>query len=575
MPFDAVFLKSMMLEINKVCLGGKVDKINMPERDRVVLTVRTLGKNEKLLLCANANHPRVQMTDVVYANPDVPPMFCMLLRKHLTGGKITEITQLSFERAIKFSFSVTNEFFERETKSLVLEILGRQSNIILLDSDDRIIDSLKKVSYNENATRQVMPGAKYKLPDSMNKLDPFLNETTIRDKIISDKSSLTADKLLMAYVMGLSPLISREIAHRSVVSDVTSFEMSESQKENLLNTLFSFLNAEKNATILLGDKGPKDYSVCEIKQYGDKYTNKKYDDFSTLLDEYFSATDRREILKSKSAEIARYINSTVDKISKKLINQHEELAESKDREKYKIYGELITANIHMIEKGASKCNLVNYYDENLAMTEVPLDPKISAARNAQKYFKKYQKLKTAEEMLGSQIENGKAELEYFEKLSAQLALAETPEEIEDIKNELVELGYLKRPSGIKKKQKPSQPHHFVTRNGFDIYIGRNNLQNDYLTHKFASKNDYWLHALNLTGSHVILVTNGKEVPDDDIVEAAEYAAYYSSGRGEEKVPITYTPVKFVKKPNGAKPGFAIFSTSYTVYVSGNAKNQIT
>ncbi len=571
MPFDAVFLKSMTSEINKICLGGKIDKINMPERDRVIITVRTLGKNEKLLLCANANHPRVQMTEVSYDNPDVPPMFCMLLRKHITGGKITEITQLSFERAIKFSFSVTNEFLERETKSLVLEILGRQSNIILLDSEDRIIDSLKKVSYNENASRQVMPGAKYKLPDSMNKLDPFLNESAIREKVLSDKSSLSADKLLMAYVMGLSPLLSREIAYRSKVSDISSFEMSDSEKQQLIKTLFSFLNAEKSANMLIGDKGPKDYSVCEIEQYGDKYRSKEYNDFSSLLDEYFSADERREILKSKSAELSRYINSTVDKISKKLVNQQEELSESKDREKYKIYGELITANIHMIEKGASKCSLVNYYDENLDMIEVPLDPKISAAKNAQKYFKKYQKLKTAEEMLGSQIENGKAELEYFEKLSAQLELVQSPEEIDDIKNELIELGYLRRPSGTKKKQKPSHPHHFVTKNGFDIYIGRNNLQNDYLTHKFAAKNDYWLHALNLTGSHVILVTNGKEVSDDDIVEAAEYAAYFSSGRGEEKVPVTYTPAKFVKKPNGAKPGFVIYSTSYTVYVSGNKK----
>ena len=329
MPFDAVFLKSMMNEINKVCLGGKIDKINMPERDRVVITVRTLGKNQKLLLCANANHPRVQMTDVIYPNPDVPPMFCMLLRKHITGGKITSVEQLSFERAIKFSFSVTNEFLERETKSLVLEILGRQSNIILLDSDDRIIDSLKKVSYNENATRQVMPGAKYRLPDSMNKLDPFTNEAAIREKILADKSSQTADKLLMAYVMGLSPLISREIAHRSKVFDVVSFEMSDSQKEQLLNKLFEFLYADKKANMLFGDKGPKDYSVCEIEQYGDKYSNKGYDNFSLLLDEYFSADERREILKSKSAEISRYISSTVDKINKKLINQLEELAESK------------------------------------------------------------------------------------------------------------------------------------------------------------------------------------------------------------------------------------------------------
>ncbi len=575
MPFDAVFLKSMLTEINEVCLGGKVDKINMPERDRIVITVRTLGKNVKLLLCANANHPRVQMTDVVYDNPDVPPMFCMLLRKHISGGKIMSITQLSFERAIKFSFSVTNEFLEKETKSLVLEILGRQSNIILLDSEDRIIDSLKKVSFNEHASRQVMPGAKYKLPDSMNKLNPFLCEDAIREKIFADKSSLTADKLLMAYVMGLSPLISREIAFKADVLDVTACELSCEQKENLLDTLFSFLNSEKSANMLVGDKGPKDYSVCNIEQYGNKYQCRTYDSFSNLLDEYFSADERREILKTKSAEISRYINSTVEKISKKLVNQHEELAESKDREKYRIYGELITANINSIEKGASKCSLVNYYDENLAKLEVPLDPKISAAKNAQRYFKKYQKLKTAEEMLGSQIKNGKAELEYFEKLSALLELVQSPEEIDDIKNELIELGYLKRPSGAKKKQKPSQPHHFVSKNGFDIYVGRNNLQNDYLTHKFAAKNDYWLHALNLTGSHVILVANGKEVPDDDIVEAAEYAAYFSSGRGEEKVPVTYTPAKFVKKPNGAKPGFVIYSTSYTVYVSGNAKNQIT
>lgn len=570
MPFDAIFLKSMVAELNKACLGGKIDKVNMPEKDRILLSVRTLGKNVRILFCANANSPRIQMTDMPFDNPDVPPMFCMLLRKHILGGKITEIKQMSFERAVKFTFAVTNELFEKDTKSLVLEVLGRQSNVILLDSEDRIIDSLKKVSFNENASRQVLPGAKYKLPDSMNKINPFEDMPLIRAKIVNDTSSLSAEKLLMTYIMGLSPLISREIVSRCGVTGHTSAQLDQGQKSKLCDCFEGLLLGEYKPVMLINEKGSNDFTVCDIKQYGEDVTNREYESFSQLLDAFFTEDNIRESLQSKSASLTRFINSSIEKISKKLSNQLVELAESRDREKYKVYGELITANLHKIEKGASKCVLENYYDDMQPLT-VPLDSKISAAKNAQKYFKKYSKLKTAEEILGSQIEQGKAELDYFKKLADTLKLARTPDEIEDMRAELAQLGYIKEQTNRKKRSKPSVPYRFTSKNGFEIYVGRNNIQNDYLTHKFASKSDYWLHTLNITGSHVILVTNGKQVPDDDIVEAAEYAAYYSSARGEEKVPVTYTPAKFVKKPNGAKPGFVIYSTSDTIYVSGASK----
>ena len=571
MPFDAVFLYALTDELKENLIGAKVSKVHMPKRDEVVLILRGYD-NQRLLLSANANYPRIHLTNEVKSNPDTPPMFCMLLRKHLTSAKIIDVEQLSFERVLRIRFTVYNELGDIENKSLILEILGRQSNIILTDGEDRIIDSLRRIDISEKGSRQIIPGIKYSLPDSQNKFNPITNFENIQNELLSSTKHDRADKVLISTVMGISPLLSREIVFKTFGEDVDFGELSEFKRQMLIKNLKVFfedvIEHKTKTTMLISEGGkPKDFTVVEIQQYGSLYKNVEFDSYSLLLEEYYREKDKIELLKNRSHDIAKIISNNTDKLKRKIALQTEELKECADREKYRIYGELLTANISTIEKGATSVRVQNYYDENLSEVTIPLDVKKSPSQNAQNYFKKYQKLKNAEIMLNKQIEAAKEEIEYFETISDLLNRAESEEDINEIRNELISEGYIKVNKKALKRAGKSNPLTFKSSDGFKIMVGRNNIQNDMLTFKMADKNDIWLHTLNIPGSHVIIFTENREPTEKTLNEAAVIAAFHSKSKMSQNVPVTYTKVKYVNKPSGAKPGFVIFTNYKTIYAT--------
>lgn len=577
MPFDAVFLHAVVNEINGICVGGRVEKIYQPERDEVMLLMHTKNGNLRLLLSASVNNPRVQITKIQRENPEVPPMFCMLLRKHLIGARLESISQLSFERVAKLTFMTVNELGEESRKSLVLEVLGRQTNIVLTDENDSIIDSLHKTDISEKASRQIIHGVKYTLPDSYGKIDPLADTDRVVSALLDCEDTARPDKILMSNIMGFSPLIARELVYKAEIeADIDYSELDFSTRKRLADTVCEFLNKIKENRVtpylqeIEPDK-PKDFTVIFVSQYGEKYKNIPKSSFSALLDDFYEKKEKAERLKNKSSQLTKFCQNTLGKLEKKIVNQLSELKVSEDREKYRLYGELITANISMIEKGASFAMLPNYYEEGMPLVKVPLNPQYNAAKNAQVAFKKYAKLKTAEKVLREQIEKAKTESEYLASVLDLLSRAESEGEIADIRNELIEGGYVRRGSKdrAKKKSAASKPIEYTVSDGFTVLVGRNNTQNDYLSTKLARKEDLWLHVLGATGSHAIMITEGRAVTDEAVTDAAEIAAYHSSSRMGNNVGVTYTLAKNLKKPNGAKPGFVTYSTSRTAYVTPN------
>ncbi len=575
MPFDAVFLHSLVGEINKLCAGGRVEKIYQPERDEIMLLMHTKNGNMRLLVSASVNNPRVQITRLSRENPAAAPMFCMLLRKHLTGARLENVSQLSFERVAMLTFLATNELGDESRKSLILEVLGRQTNIILTDEDDSIIDSLRKTDISEKATRQIIPGVKYALPDSYGKLNPLTEAALIEERILSLESGERADKFIMSNVMGFSPLIARELVFRAEIdSEIPVSELDFLSRKRLAFEVCEFIKKiEENRTTpylqrIESDK-LKDFTVISVSQYGEKYQNIEKNSFSELLDEYYDKKERAERMKNKAAQLTKFCQNTLSKLQKKTANQITELKASKDREKYRLYGELITANISTIEKGASFAMLPNYYEEGMPLIKVPLNPQHNAARNAQDAFKKYAKLKTAEKMLTEQIEKATVEAEYISSVLDLLSRCESESEIADIRSELITGGYIKRGSKDKKQKNNAggKPIEYSISAGFIVLVGRNNIQNDILAMKTANKDDLWFHVLGATGSHAILLTQGREVSDEAVTDAAEIAAFHSSSRMGNNVGVTCTKAKNLKKPNGSKPGFVTYSTSRTVYVT--------
>ncbi|MDP4153973.1 MAG: NFACT RNA binding domain-containing protein [Bacillota bacterium] len=572
MPFDAVFLHAMSQEINKKALGGKISKIHMPEKNEVVLVMRSLGENLRLLISANANYPRVQLTEVAKENPDAPPMFCMLLRKYLTSGKLIGFTQLSFERVVKLDFENINELGDIEKKSLILEVLGRRSNIILTDGEGRVIDSLFHIDISENQSRQIMSGIRYELPDSQNKYNPFTDFDRIESAILNEDTPILLEKMLISRVMGLSPLLAREIAFKAVgvwdcpVTELPSFSRKKIIKE--LSAFFDDLKAGQHSpTMLIINGKPKDFTVTGIGQYGTSAECRTYGSYSDLLDAYYRERDEAERKKLRGQELTHLATNTISKLTKKISLQKDELAACADREKFRIFGELVTTNLAIIEKGAPFAELQNYY-EDMKTVRIPMDITKSPAQNAQQYFKKYQKLKTAENMIAEQIALAERELQYFESILEAVETAENEADFSEIRGELIAGGYLKNKNKkALNRGRTSKPMHFISSDKTDIYVGKNNIQNDQLTLKTAMKNDIWLHALNIPGSHVIISCGGKAPSDKTLLEAAMLAAFYSKFRMSQKVPITYTEVRHVKKPPGSKPGFVIFTDNKTLFVT--------
>lgn len=571
MALDGIFLRHIKNEIETQALGARVSQIYQPNRDELVFALRTFDGNKKLLLSARANSPRVNFCESTPENPAQPPMFCMLLRKRLGGGKLTAVRQMECDRVIFFDFECVNELGDTVVLTVVCEIMGMYSNIIIVDSDGVIIDSLKRVDLTMSSRRLVLPNIKYELPQPQDKLNilSYSPEETA-DRIIHFDSEMPLNKALIKSIQGVSPIVCRELEYR--ICEGAANRLEGALYDKLIIELKKLKNITENCSgkpcIVYRDDGkPMDFCFMPIEQYADFARIENYDSFSKLLDDFYGERDSQERMRVKSQGLTKLLSNTCERIARKISKQQAELSQCENREQLRICGDLLQANLYRIERGAPFADVENYYDENGAMLRIKLNPAISPAANAQKYYKDYQKAKNAEIVLNEQIKKGKSELEYVESVLDTVNRAETEKDLAQIREELTEQGYLHRPKGKQRQLSQLPPLEFTSSDGFKILVGRNNRQNDKLTLKTASKNDMWLHTKDIHGSHTIIVGDGREISDTAVCEAARLAAYHSKARNSSQVPVDYTLVRNVSKPSGAKPGMVIYVKNKTVFVT--------
>ena len=571
MPLDAVCLQAILEELRPRLLGLRIDKVQQPARDQVVLLLRG---NQRLLLNAGANAPRIQLTGIIRDNPAEPPMFCMLLRKHLVGARVADMVQPPLERLVRLELDITDDFGQPGRRTLVLEAMGRRSNLILLDGEGRIIDCLRRVDADMSAARQVLPGLYYEPPASTGRL-PVTEETEegFRAKLAAANPERQLDAFLLDSYFGVSPIIARELAFRAAGdTDRRMFELTSREEDTLWAQLQGFISAikENNFTpICLRQEGkPVDFSYLPITQYGTAVDTERYGSFCQLLDDFYEARERMERTRQRGADLIRSATTARDRLRRKLALQEKDYAATQNRDQLRISGDLITANLYRMERGQTKLVCENYYDENCAEITIQLAPLLTPQQNAAKYYKRYTKAKTAEKYLREQMDIARRDLEYLESILEEIAEAETEQDFLDIRSEMRDAGFLRRQGkGKKEPKRVTKPREFRTTSGLRVLVGRNNRQNDKLTMKDADHRDLWFHTQKIHGSHVILCTGGMEVDDDTIVEAAKIAAWYSQARTSGNIPVDYTQVKHVKKPAGARPGMVIYHTCQTVNVT--------
>lgn len=571
MALDGIFLRHIKKEIEKEALGARVNQIYQPNRDELVLVLRTYGGAKKLLLSSRANSPRVNFCKGTPENPAQPPMFCMLLRKRLGGGKLTGVRQSGCDRVLFIDFDCINELGDLEGLSIVCEIMGMYSNLIVINRDTGIIiDAIKRVDLTVSSKRLVLPNIRYELPQSQGKLNILEHSAAeIVEAARSFAAELPLSKALMQVIEGVSPIVARELEFRAGEGATNRVEGAE--RDRLLAAIEDLKRmaetcGETPCIVYREDGRPMDFAFFPIKQYGDFAEVKLTEGYSATVDEFYEERDSRERMRVKSSSLQKLLTNLIDRISRKINKQRAELAQCGNREQLRIYGDLLHANLYRIERGASVVEVVNFYDENNAVIQIKLNPAISPAANAQKYYKDYQKAKTAETVLAEQIKKGREELEYLESVADALSRCESEKEISQIRDELTGQGYLRRPKGKAPKQTQLPPKEFKSSDGFTILVGRNNRQNDQLTLKTADKTDVWLHTKDIHGSHVIIRAGGKPVSETAIIEAARLAALHSKARESTNVPVDYTLVKNVSKPSGAKPGMVIYVKNKTVFV---------
>lgn len=575
MPLDALCLSGLVNELQNTIVGAKIDKIHQPGRDEVVMALRSAAGNVKLLLSANPSHPRPQLTEIARENPDAPPMFCMRLRKHLTGGRILEITQPPLERVVEFRIEALDELGDRVERRLVLEAMGRHSNLILLDGDGRIMDCLRRVDGDMSAKRQVLPGLFYHLPPTQEKLDPTQFDRDAIVQIAEEAPGETrADQWLLDTFGGFSPLICRELAQRAGGAvNISLSDLGPAGRNRLADEVEQLLLSIKEKIftpyLITIEKRPKDFTFLPIIQYGEAAALTAYPTFSALLDRFYEQRENVERVKQKGQDLIRSVTNTRDRTARKLGNQEKELVSTRERERLRQFGDLITANLYAIERGMERLRALDFYDPEGNEVEIPLNPRLTPQQNAAKYYKEYQKAKTAEEMLTIQIEKGRRELDYLDSVLENITLAEGERDLQEIRQELTDTGYLHRQTKAKDRGKrvSSKPMEFRSSVGLRISVGKNNTQNDLLTCKQAFKSDVWFHTQKIHGSHVILWTEASQPDPQSLHEAACLAAWFSQARDSGKVPVDYTPVKYVKKPAGASPGMVVYTTYETAWVT--------
>ncbi len=573
MAFDGFVTHCIVKELKNTLFQGKIDKIYQPEKDEITISVRTREGTYRLLLSAATANPRLHLSEASRQNPINAPLFCMILRKHLTGGKIVEISQQGFDRVVKFDIECYTEMGDLTQKSLIIEVMGKHSNIILTQNDNKIIDSIKHVDFTTSAVRQVLPGLFYELPPGQDKTEPKnISVSLLSKKIRNLGTDALMDKFLVGEFVGMSPLLAREIVFR-FTGDTKVFSSDidpDSFAKHVEDFFVSITNAGETPSVVKekDTEKPLSFSCVELRQYSGLGRIMSCETLSYAVEEFFSARDMHDRLVQKSAGTLKTINNNIDRCQKKIAIHQDVLAKSKDRDKYKIYGDLLTANLYRMEPSADSITVQNYYSEDLEDVKIPLKPELSPSRNAQRYYKLYAKAKTAEEHSSRQLEEAREELEYLETVLDSVTRATCNADLAEIREELAEQGYVSSGNPKKKKvQQKSKPLEFTSSDGFTILVGRNNKQNDELTIRTAYSTDMWLHTKNIPGSHVLIRTNGTgEVSDNTLVEAAQIAAYFSKAQKSKGVGVDYTLIKNIRKPNGSKPGFVIYDTNYTVYV---------
>ena len=567
MAFDAFFLAAVMDEVRSRTADARVDKIHQPSRDTVILQLKCREGREKLLFALNPTAPRLHLTTATPENPPEPPMFCMLLRKHLLGARLMEMKQLPMERCAMFVFDCIDEMGDHVNKTLVAELMGRTCNLYLLSPEGRIIDCLRRVGLDESAKRAALPGLNYQLPEAIKKKDPRSCEKGDYAALLSGPGSdILADRLMDA-LGGLSPLVCREAALFAAGSTDARVEgLSIDDAADRLALFFSeHLGHPRPYYYALPDGTPKQFAFCPIRQYG---SFREAPSFGALLDMYYTLRDRKDTMRQKSQTVRKTVQNLCTRIQRKLSIQEKELAATFDRERLRQLGDIVTANIHRIVKGQTVISCEDFYDEEMKCIDIPISPLLSPQQNAAKFYKDYTKLKNAEKELTKQIALGEEELHYLKSVLEELNRAETEAELEEIRQELQSGGYLKADGGRRKmKQAKSKPMVFTSTDGYPIYVGRNNQQNDELTFRAARKDDIWCHASKVHGSHVIISCGGTTPPDDTVTQACQLAAYYAETSGGQNIPVDVTPVRQVKKLSGAKPGMVIYHSHRTVIVN--------
>lgn len=573
MPLDAVFLTALTKELRQSIVASRIDKVQQPDHDSILLTLRCKTGNNKLLISCNPNRPRAHLTHVSYENPSSAPMFCMLLRKHFSGGHISCVDQPPMERVLDITIDCMDEMGTPDQKHLILEMMGRNSNLIVTGSDGRIIDCIRRVDYEMSEKRQVLPGLFYHLPPGQNKKNPLnLSMSDWQKLLLSVSTERRLDQWLMDTFAGLSPLICRELAFLAsgeTDADLNSF--SYEARQNLAKFLFQQMciiqKEDFVPVLLLREDMPSDFSYRTITQYGNLVCQRTTVGFSQLLDEFYSARDQAERLKSRSSAMTKTISNLLNRCIRKLNAQRQELMQSENRERLRQLGDIVTANLSSIRRGQARLVAEDFYDPEMKQIEIFLQPHLSPQQNAAKYYKDYTKAKHAQQYLTEQISIGEEEQSYLESVLDEISRACNERELSEIRQELIDGTYLKAGSKKNNKVQMSKPRHFVSAEGFDIYVGRNNRQNDQLTLKTARKTDIWLHAQKIHGSHVIILCEKSYPGKETLAQAAMLAALYSQASQSQNVPVDYTSVKNVRKPSGAKPGMVTYDHYNTTWAT--------
>ncbi len=574
MAFDAGMVAALANELNLKLTGARIDKIQQPEKEEIVLTLRADRENLRLSISSGANNPRINLTDVVKENPASAPMFCMLLRKHLTGGRIISVEQYGFERLMQIKMECRDEMGFLCVRYLVVEIMGKYSNIIFCDENMKIISAIKPVDFTTSSKRQVLPGMTYEYPPAQDKLSP-LEATKEQFELLFDNAN--KDKLISRFIidsyMGLSLLVSSEIAYKttgntdSILGDCSFIDLW-----NNFNEVIGLIKEKKFVPYLFkANEKPIEFCFMNVKQFGGIYTKNECDSFSKLIDEYYVKKERINHIKQISADLLKYLTTNENRIIKKISIHKEEIRRANEGLKLKNFGDIITANIYLLKRGDTKVKLWDYSLDTPVEKEVILDSKLSPSQNAQKYYKKYNKSKKAIEYLTEQLKNDEIELSYIRSVIDSLSRAEGENDLEEIRRELKNSGYGVKSKSQHKNTLKTYPFEFKTENGYTVLCGKNNIQNDMLTFKTAAKLDYWFHIKNIPGSHCIMICNGEEPPEIDFTQAATIAATHSKASEGENVAVDYTLVKNIKKINSSKLGLVTYSTNWTAYVTPDEK----